>query len=77
MKNTFYFILGICLVILTSATTVTVMTIKPATPKITVAVSGWDTSELNSNMKPYLQRGFIVKNIAAGDGGRIVIMEKY
>jgi hypothetical protein len=53
------------------------MTIKPATPKITVAVSGWGTSELNSNMKPYLQRGFIVKNIAAGDGGRIVIMEKY
>lgn len=77
MKNTFYFILGICLVILTSATTVTVMTIKPATPKITVAVSGWSTSELNSEMRPYLQRGFIVKNVTAGDGARVVIMEKY
>jgi hypothetical protein len=53
------------------------MTIKPATPKITVAVSAWNASGLNSEMRPYLQRGFVVKNIAVGDGFKVVIMEKY
>lgn len=69
--------LGIALIILTSATTVSVMTVKPATPKATIIVSGWDTPELNGKIKPYLQKGYVVKNVAAGDGARVVIMEKY
>jgi len=53
------------------------MTVKPAIPKATIVVSGWATSELNNNMKPYLKAGYIVKNLSAGDGARVVVMEKY
>jgi len=77
MKNIFYIILGICLMVLTSATTISVMTIKPAQPKATIVVSGWSSSELNTDMKLYLKAGYIVKNVSAGDGARIVVMEKY
>jgi hypothetical protein len=77
MKNIFYIILGICLMVLTSATTLSVMTIKPAQPKATIVVSGWSSSELNTDMKPYLKAGYIAKNISAGDGARLVLMEKY
>lgn len=68
---------GILLVMLTSATTISVMTVKPATPKATIVVSGWSTLELNQNIKPFLKNGYVVKNISAGDGTRIVVMEKY
>ena len=44
MKKAFYFILGIALVILTSATTVSVMTVKPAPPKLfTVKSFGYES----------------------------------
>ncbi len=77
MKNAFYFIAGVLFITLISATTVSIMTVKPAIPIKTVAVSGWNTTELNENMKPYLKAGYIVKNVSAGDSARIVIMEKY
>jgi len=77
MKNLFYFIAGVLFITLISATTVSIMTVKPAIPKATIVVSGWATSELNNNMKPYLKAGYIVKNLSAGDGARVVVMEKY
>lgn len=77
MKNTIYFIAGILFTALISAGTISVMTVKPATPRKTIVVGGYDTSSLNENIKPYIQKGFIVKNISAGDGVRIVVMEKY
>ena len=39
MKKAFYFILGVSLIVLTSATTVSVMTVKPANPKYIVVKS--------------------------------------
>ena len=60
-----------------SATTVSIMTIKPAIPRYTVVVSGWNTDELNNEIKPYLKQGYIVKNLSVGDNCRAVIMEKY
>ena len=77
MKNLFYFIAGVLFITLISATTVSIMTVKPAIPKATIVVSGWNASELNNNMKPYLKAGYIVKNLSAGDGARVVVMEKY
>jgi len=75
MKNLFYFVLGLCLVILTSATTASVMTVKPAIPKSTVCFRFSNINEL----KPYIQQGYIVKIISKGDEWSTghVIMEKY
>lgn len=71
----FYFLLGIFLVILTSATTVSVMTIKPAIPKSTVCFRFNNINEL----KPYIKKGYIVKIISKGDEWTTghVILEKY
>lgn len=77
MKNAFYFISGVLFVTLISSTTVSIMTIKPAVPINTIIISGWSTSELNTQIKPYLKSGYIVKNLSAGDGCRIVTLEKY
>ena len=77
MKNIFYFMLGICLIMLTSATTVSVMTFKPSTPKYTIVVSSWDTDGLNDKIKPYIKNGYIVKTISAGDNARVALLEKY
>jgi len=78
MKNSILiFLLGVFVTISIAATSTSLMTVKPAVPKATIAISGWSTSELNTNIKPYLKVGYIVKNISAGDGARIVIMEKY
>lgn len=77
MKHLFYLVLGVFIVILTSATTISVMTVKPATPKATIIVGGWTTSELNENIKPWIKKGYVAKDLTAGDGGRFVILEKY
>lgn len=75
MKNLFYFMLGLCLIILTSATTVSIMTVKPATPKSVVYFRFTNINQL----KPYIQKGYIVKIISKGDEWDTghVVMEKY
>lgn len=77
MKNLTTFLLGGLVFISFAAATTNIMTVRPATPKATIVVSGWSTPELNINMKPYIRQGYTVKNLAAGDGCRIVVMEKY
>ena len=78
MKNQLAsFILGGFVFISFAATTTSIMSVKPVTPKAAIIVSGWSTSELNTNIKPYLKWGYIVKNVSAGDGARVVVMEKY
>lgn len=76
MKNTFYFILGICLIVLTSATTVSVMTVKPATPKQTIVFYEYSTQDIPKRTYPYLRKGYVLKAIY-GDRYQIVVMEKY
>lgn len=71
------FLLGIFVAISFAATTSNLLTVKPARPVNTIIVSGWNTSELNENIKPYLKAGYIVKNLSAGDGARVVVLEKY
>ena len=83
MKNTFYFILGICLIVLTSATTVSVMTIKPATPISVVCFPSGDCEILKEKINLYSKRGYVVKTISSASSDSslwykfIVIMEKY
>lgn len=81
MKNVFYLILGIALVILTSATTVSVMTVKPAKPKATIVLdSNLGQSNIKELIYHYIKEGYIVKSIAGTPHyGHywIVVMEKY
>jgi hypothetical protein len=76
MKNIFYFILGICLIVLTSATTVSVMTIKPATPISTVVFYEYSPQVIPKKINPYLKKGYVVKAVY-GDRFQIVVLEKY
>jgi hypothetical protein len=84
MKQAFYFILGIALVILTSVTTVSVMTVKPATPKqFIVKVFNADNYPENQAMfiQDMMKKGWILKSQSlAGKQSLlygIVVMEKY
>lgn len=81
MKNVFYFILGVCLIILTSATTASVMTVKPAKPKSVVIFS---TNEGRYDIQDFIKKksklGYIVKSLAGTNqygGVWMVVMEKY
>lgn len=82
MKNTFYFILGICLIVLTSATTVSVMTVKPATPKyVMVKYFKSDYSYAEKFISKAYSSGYILNKIerigGESTGHFIVVMEKY
>lgn len=77
MKNTIYLILFIIGMILTSATTVTIMTVKPATPKH--VKSQWFTSErdVDDYVKSNIKQGYIVKTMTMSQYSCYVVMEKY
>jgi hypothetical protein len=85
MKQIFYFILGIALVILTSTTTVSVMTVKPAPPKLfTVKSFGYesDSDNVASYIKDQIKKGWILKEVEGANDGQfastwVVVMEKY
>jgi hypothetical protein len=84
MKNTFYLLLGIALVILTSATTIKVMTVKPATPKYFIVKEfyGMGYPEKQTNfIRNMIKKGWILKSQSlAGTSSYlngIVVMEKY
>lgn len=86
MKNVFYFLLGIALIVLTSATTVSVMTVKPETPKQTIVEVFEDEYLINSVgsfIKEKQKKGWILKQVFGISGETkyrtnwIVVMEKY
>jgi hypothetical protein len=84
MKNVFYVLLGIALVILTSATTVRVITVKPATPKYFVVkeFTDADIGDVQAEyIKKMIKKGWILKSQSlAGKQYTIygiVVMEKY
>ena len=84
MKNAFYFMLGIALIILTSATTVSVMTVKPATPKYFVVKEFMDadfSDEQAKYIEKMIKKGWILKSQLLGCKQYtvygIVVMEKY
>ena len=79
MKNAFYFILGVCLIVLTSATTVSVMKVEPTKPKSVICFYEYQEIQAVERIRECVLRGYIVKSCnGAGSTGRwIVIMEKY
>lgn len=85
MKNAFYVLLGIALIILTSATTVSVMTVKPAKPKYFICKffnNQSDAEEVNNFVKTQMKKGWVLKEIEGANDTKtfstwIVIMEKY
>ena len=81
MKQVFYFILGICLVVLTSATTDSLMTVKPSNPKeVLVLTTDAGMGSIKRKIYHYVKSGYIVKSIeGTSQYGHswIVVMEKY
>lgn len=85
MKQAFYFILGIALVILTSATTVSVMTVKPAQPKLFMVktfIYKQDSKEIGIFIKEQMKKGWILKEVEGANDGQyastwVVVLEKY
>jgi len=81
MKNTIYFILGVMFVVLTSATTASIMTIKPVKPTSTVVIPiDYGVDEAKSKIEYFIRKGYIVKSIAGtSQYGQLwlIVMEKY
>lgn len=81
MKNAFYFLLGLCLVVLTSATTVSVMTVKPATPKLVFVDYEQYTCNVVSLIKHKTKEGFVLKACTCYTTSNgptyLLVMEKY
>lgn len=84
MRKVMYFLLGIGLVVLTSATTVSVMTVKPATPKSVVTLVG-DVNEMSRQILKHSKNGYVIKFATQSQGEYggyektrcLVVMEKY
>jgi hypothetical protein len=79
MKTLIYFIAGVLFVTLISATTVSVMTVKPATPKSTVVFyKTWgDELKTMNKIQQYVKEGYIYRASIETDTRAIIIMEKY
>ena len=91
MKNLIYFLIGVFLILLTSATTAGLMTVKPAKPRYTIIKHieaddcRWGESVddiINKYVKPKLRSGWQLKSITGGIGSNhdeswIIILEKY
>ena len=77
MKNITYIFLFVIGMILTSATTATIMTVKPALPKH--VDSRWFSSErsVDEFIKAKVKQGYIVKTMTMSQYSCYVVMEKY
>ncbi len=83
MKTVVYFFGGILFMTLISATTVGLMTIKPATPKSIVikTFSDLEIYDIDEFVQGWVKKGFIVKSISLAERPNnrdcIVVLEKY
>jgi hypothetical protein len=81
MKKTIYFIAGILFTALISATTVSVMTVKPDKPKITVVITTAEgSSDFRNKIYNYIKQGYVVKSVAGTSQygySWVAVMEKY
>lgn len=85
MKKAFYFILGIALVILTSATTVSVMTVKPQPPRMYMVKNFngvWSSEKVGTYINQQMKEGWELKEVEGANQGEydstwIVVMVKY
>lgn len=83
MKPITTFLLGIAFTLLISATTVSIMTVKPAQPKsiITKGFPYYDDAEIQKEINVCVKEGYVLKSLngAGGSGGSYwyLVMEKY
>lgn len=81
MKNAIYFVAGILFIALISATTISVITVKPAMPKKVVIYSTqYGSDDIKFFIREKTKAGYIVKSLAGTSQygyNWIVIMEKY
>jgi hypothetical protein len=80
MKHLFHFLLGVMFVALISATTVSIMTVRPATPKSVLVFGADSQNSCVNSIKEYVKQGYIVKSVAGTSQygmSWIVVMEKY
>lgn len=85
MKNVLYFLAGVMFIMLVSATTVSVMTVKPQMPKETLVKAFRDRLNIEENVSKFIiskaHEGYIVKTVTMTDDGyqqrAIIILEKY
>ena len=78
MKNITYIFLFVIGMILTSATTVSVMTIRPDKPK-SIVVDTMNRIDVQNFTYKYFKKGYVIKIVTAPNevGNCIVVMEKY
>ena len=85
MKNLYYFIAGVILITLISATTVNIMTVKPIIPKV-VIVKSFNTMinveyDIENFIRLKIKEGYIVKSISISESETrskgVVVLEKY
>lgn len=76
MNKILSFFAGVCLVVLTAAST-GVTEFKPATPKSTVVITADSPSYITPKILLYVKQNYIVKSVATSNYGTIAIMEKY
>jgi len=82
MKNTLLgLLLGMFLILGTAASTVSIMTVKPQTPKSTIVKSFRSIYGLEEYVKQMVGEGYIVKSIAMSEdkyvSRGVVVLEKY
>ena len=78
MKNITYIFLFVIGMILTSATTVSVMTIRPDKPK-SIVVDTINRIDVQNFTYKYFKKGYVIKIVTAPNevGNCVVVMEKY
>ena len=78
MKNITYIFLFVIGMILTSATTVSVMTIRPDKPK-SIVVDTMNRIDVQNFTYKYFKKGYIIKIVTAPNemGMCVIVMEKY
>jgi len=85
MKNLFYFIAGVLFITLISATTVSIMAVKPVNPKSTIVKDFRAMYGLEQEMRTFIlskvKEGYVVKSVSMMDDETfskgIVVLEKY
>jgi hypothetical protein len=85
MKNITNIILGLLLVVLISATTANIMTVKPAKPRYTQVkyfIDQYDAENAAYYIEQKINNGWILKEFEGANDGKysstwIVVMEKY
>jgi len=79
MKNLLFLLLGAFIFGIIAAGTISVMTVKPETPKSVFVGREYYAGRAIDKIKQYIKKGYVVKTISNGgkDAYVIFVMEKY